>query len=202
MAGERGGGAGELRLVLASASPQRRTILGRLGVEFAVRAPEVAELSSGDPELVTLENARRKARAVYRAGAGETVIGCDTVVALRDAIYGKPADESQARRTLSTLSGTRHEVVSGLVVLSDGVGATEPQERRALARTEVTFAAFGADRLEWYLATGEWRERAGGYAIQGAGAALVSAVNGDYENVVGLPLASLLELCPELLPGG
>ena len=200
MAGERGGGAGELRLVLASASPQRRTILGRLGVEFAVRAPKVAELSSGDPELVTLENAARKARAVYRAGAGETVIGCDTVVALRDAIYGKPADESQARRTLSTLSGTRHEVVSGLVVLSDGAGA--PQERRALAHTEVTFAPFDGARLEWYLATGEWRGRAGGYAIQGAGAALVRSVSGNYENVVGLPLASLLELCPQLLPGG
>ena len=202
MAGEGGGGAGELRLVLASASPQRRTILGRLGVEFAVRAPEVAELSSGDPELVTLENARRKARAVYRAGAGETVIGCDTVVVLEDAIYGKPGDELQARRTLETLSGTTHEVVSGLVVLSDGESSGEPRERRALARTEVTFARIGSARLDWYLATGEWRGRAGGYAIQGAGAALVRAVSGDYENVVGLPLASLLELCPDLLPGG
>ena len=201
MAGERGGGAGELRLVLASASPQRRTILGRLGVEFTVRAPEVEELSSGDPELVTLENAGRKARAVYRAGAGERVIGCDTVVVLEDAIYGKPADELQARRTLETLGGTTHEVVSGLVVLSDGGSSGEPQARRALARTEVTFARIGAARLDWYLATGEWRGRAGGYAIQGAGAALVRAVSGDYENVVGLPLASLLELCPDLLPG-
>ena len=201
MAGEGGGGAGELRLVLASASPQRRTILGRLGVEFTVRAPEVEELSSGDPELVTLENAGRKARAVYRAGAGERVIGCDTVVVLEDAIYGKPADELQARRTLETLSGTTHEVVSGLVVLSDGGSSGELQERRALARTEVTFARIGAARLDWYLATGEWRGRAGGYAIQGAGAALVRAVSGDYENVVGLPLASLLELCPDLLPG-
>jgi septum formation protein len=149
---------------------------------------------------VTLDNAGRKARDVYRAGAGETVIGCDTVVALAGAIYGKPGDEAQARRTLSALSGTTHEVVSGLVVLSDGDGA--PQERRALARTEVTFVQFDGARLEWYLATGEWRGRAGGYAIQGAGAALVRSVGGDYENVVGLPLASLLELCPELLPGG
>ena len=202
MARQSGGREEALRLVLASASPQRRRLLERLGLDFAVRVPDVTELDSGDPDRVTLDNAGRKARDVYRAGAGETVIGCDTVVALRDAIYGKPADESQARRTLSTLSGTRHEVVSGLVVLSDGASAKEPRERRALARTEVTFAAFGAERLEWYLATGEWRERAGGYAIQGAGAALVSAVNGDYENVVGLPLASLLELCPELLPGG
>jgi septum formation protein len=171
-------------------------------LEFAVRVPEVEELSSGDPERVTLENAARKAQAAYTAGAGETVIGCDTVVALGDAIYGKPADELQARGTLETLSGTRHEVVSGLVVLSDGESAGKPEERRALARTEVTFAHLSAARLDWYLATGEWRERAGGYAIQGAGAALVKAVNGDYENVVGLPLASLLELCPELLPGG
>jgi septum formation protein len=194
-----GGGAGELRLVLASSSPQRRAILERLGLKFAVRAPEVEELERGDPEAVTLENARRKARKVYRAGAGEMVIACDTVVALAGAIYGKPADESEARRTLSTLSGTTHEVVSGLVVLSDGDGS--PRERSALARTEVTFARFDEGRLEWYLATGEWRERAGGYAIQGAGAALVGSVRGDYENVVGLPLASLLELCPELLPG-
>jgi septum formation protein len=176
-----------------------------VGVEFTVRVPEVEELSSGDPASVTLENAGRKARAVRIEGSGETIIGCDTVVALEGAIYGKPSDEAQARRTLMALSGSTHEVVSGLVVLSDAVApapATTAHERTAVARTEVTFAELDGARLDWYLATGEWRGRAGGYAIQGAGAALVRSVRGDYENVVGLPLASLLELCPELLPGG
>jgi septum formation protein len=104
-----------------------------------------------------------------------------------------------ARTTLAALAGTTHEVVSGLVVLlTTGAGV---EERAAVARTEVTFASLDERRLDWYLSTGEWRGRAGGYAIQGAGAALVRAVNGEYENVVGLPLASLLDIYPALLGG-
>jgi septum formation protein len=214
VAPESGVGAARASWVLASGSPQRRAILERLGLQFSVRVPEVVELDSGDPASVTLENAGRKARAVQIPGRGERIIGCDTVVALEGAIYGKPSDEAQARRTLLALSGSTHEVVSGLVVLYEGSGsASEPsavaregravvQERTAVARTEVTFAELDGARLDWYVGTGEWRGRAGGYAIQGAGAALVRSVGGDYENVVGLPLASLLELCPELLPGG
>ena len=181
------------RLVLASASPQRRAILDRIGVPFTVRAPQVRELRRGEPEHVAASNARRKARAASRAGAHEVVLGCDTLVCLDGAIYGKPANAGAARRTLEALSGATHEVISGLVLLA---GA---EERSAIARTEVTFQSLGEGLLEWYLARGEWRGRAGGYAIQGAGAALVRAVRGDYENVVGLPLATLLELYPELL---
>jgi septum formation protein len=121
------------------------------------------------------------------------VIGCDTVVVLDGAIYGKPADEDQARRTLAALAGRTHEVTSGLAVLCEGV------ERTAVARTKVSFRALDERLLDWYLGTGEWRERAGGYAIQGAGAALVRAVEGEYENVVGLPVAALIDICPELL---
>jgi septum formation protein len=166
--------------VLASASPQRRAILERLGVRFTVRVTGVAELEQGDPRQLTVENASRKARAAVRVGAQEVVLGCDTVVALDGVVYRKPADQRGARATLRALSGSTHEVLSGLALVVGG------EERTALA---------------WYLGTGEWRGRAGAYAIQGAGAALVERVCGSYENVVGLPLAALLEIYPELLHG-
>jgi len=181
--------------VLASASPQRRAILERLGVSFAVRPSGAEETVEGAPEQAALENALRKARAVRREGAGEAVLGCDTVVVLDGTIYGKPGDKGAARRTLERLGGATHEVLSALaLLLPDG-------ERTAIARTQVSFRELDERMLDWYLATGEWRGRAGGYAIQGAGAALVTAVRGDYENVVGLPLASLLDIYPQLLSG-
>jgi septum formation protein len=188
------GGAGGLLLVLASSSPQRRAILERLGVAFTVRASGATELHEGDPGALAAENALRKARAVRTPGASEAVIGCDTLVALDGVIYGKPSDERAARATLEALNGATHEVLSGVAVLLG-----DEQERTAVARTAVTFRALEEALLDWYLATGEWRGRAGGYAIQGAGAALVRAVEGDYENVVGLPLATLLDVYPELL---
>jgi septum formation protein len=156
----------------------------------------VPELERGRPEDVALENALRKARAVRDARpatAGEAVLGVDTLVALGEEIYGKPADEARARETLSALSGQTHRVISGLALLLDG------HERTAVACTEVSFREAGEELLAWCLARGEWRERSGGYAIQGASAALVRSVRGDYENVVGLPLATLLDLYPELL---
>jgi nucleoside triphosphate pyrophosphatase len=192
-------------LVLASGSAQRRAILERLGVAFAVRRSGASELDRGDPESIARKNALRKARAVHRPGVSEVVLGCDTVVALGGVIYGKPADESAARETLRALSGTRHQVITGLALLDAGEGAATPSQaaapppRIAVARTAVTFRVLGEGLLDWYLATGEWRGRAGGYAIQGAGAALVRRVEGDYENVVGLPIAALLDIYPELL---
>lgn len=149
------------------------------------------EVEQGDPGEITVGNALRKARAV--AGPGEAVLACDTIVSLEGRVYGKPADAAQARATLVALAGATHQVTSGLAVLLDG------EERTAIARTEVCFRAMGAPMLDWYVASGEWRERAGGYAIQGAGAALVRAIRGEYENVVGLPVASLLDLYPQLL---
>jgi septum formation protein len=178
---------------LASASPQRRAILERLGVSFTVRPSAAPEIEQGDPAHVTVENALRKARAVRDERGHEAVLGCDTVVVLDGSIYGKPVDAEGARATLEQLGGRTHEVLSGLALLLEG------EERTALARTSVSFRALSAPMIDWYLATGEWRGRAGGYAIQGAGAALVSGVEGDYENVVGLPVATLLDLYPELL---
>jgi len=187
---------GRPALVLASSSPQRRALLKRLGVPFSVRVPKTSELCRGHPPDLARENALRKARAALAPGAWEIVVGCDTLVALDGVIYGKPADERQARETLRALSGAEHEVVSGLALL---FGAEQGCERVAIARTGVAFRELSEELLDWYLATGEWRGRAGAYAIQGAGAALVKSVRGDYENVVGLPLASLLDLYPELL---
>ena len=179
--------------MLASGSPQRRAILQRLRVDFEVRAADVAELDSGEPAQVALHNARVKAHAVARPGEQELVIGCDTIVCLEGTIHGKPADAAAARATLRALSGATHEVLSGLVLLMPD------EERSALARTAVTFRALDDALLDWYLATGEWRGRSGAYAIQKAGAALVRSIEGECENVVGLPLASLLDLYPQLL---
>ncbi len=164
---------------------------------FTVRTPDVREVEQGaDPAAVALENALRKARAALRPGAREAVIGCDTIVVLDGVIYGKPPDAAVARETLAALGGRTHEVISGLaVLLADGSAVIE---RTALARTRVTFRALEGERLERYVATGEWRGRSGGYAIQGAGAELAIAIDGDEDNVVGLPLRTLLELYPEI----
>lgn len=179
--------------MLASSSPQRRAILDRLGVSFTVRRTDAPERERGDPGEVAAANALRKARAARIPGVHELVLGCDTLVALDGVIYGKPGDERAARESLAALSGATHEVLSGVALL---VGS---EERTALARTAVTFRPLDRHLLDWYVATGEWRGRAGAYAIQGAGAALVRAVEGEYENVVGLPLATLLDICPQLL---
>jgi septum formation protein len=184
-------------LILASASPQRRAILERIGVDFSVRPTGVQELAQGDPVEVAQENALRKARAAAALGTGEElVLGVDTLVALEPHIYGKPADERAARETLATLAGQTHTVYSGVALIGGGT------ERLALATTQVSMRELDEGLLDWYVATGEWQGRAGGYAIQGAGAALVREIRGDYENVVGLPLATLLDMCPELLAHG
>jgi septum formation protein len=183
------------RVVLASRSPQRRAILEQLGIDFTVQAPEIEELAEGPPHEVALENAFRKAAAVARREADGLVVGVDTVVSLGARLYGKPADAEEARTTLSALAGRRHAVISGLCLIEDG------KPRSAAAQTWVQFRALDEQLIDWYLASGEWRDRAGGYAIQGRGAALVAGIEGDFLNVVGLPVATLLELAPALLAG-
>ena len=171
-------------LVLASASPQRRAILEQLGIEFTVQPAEIEELSAGDPREVVLENARRKARAV----PGELVLACDTEVNVDGVVFGKPSDEEEAVRMLTELSGRTHEVLGGLVLRRDG------RECEALASTDVYFRELEPEEIETYVASGEWRGRAGGYAIQGKGAALVEQIRGDFWNVVGLPVPALVRL--------
>ena len=146
-----------------------------------MRPADIEELTEGDPHVVALENARRKAAAVD--GGGLPVLGVDTVVALDGRMYDKPADAEEARATLRALSGRTHTVISGIAL----------GDRISLAETLVSFRDLDG-YVDWYVATGEWRDRAGGYAIQGRGAALVTRIEGDYLNVVGLPVAALLDL--------
>jgi septum formation protein len=147
-----------------------------------VRPADVPEDSDGDPAAVAETNARRKATAI----AGDLVLGADTVVALDGVIYGKPADAAQAREYLGRLNGRTHDVVGAIALARAGeVVAT------AVETTRVTFKACDDATLDGYVATGEWDGRAGGYAIQGEGGRLVERIDGDYLNVVGLPLERL-----------
>jgi septum formation protein len=183
-------------LILASRSPQRRGILEQLGVDFEVMITDTEELETGPPYEVAIENAYRKAAAAAPADAQRPVLGVDTIVSIGSRIWGKPVSEAEARDTLRALDNRRHTVISGVCVIADG------RTRTATATTEVQFRALDDELIDWYLASGEWRERAGGYAIQGRGAALVAAIEGDYTNVVGLPVPTLLELAPWLLARG
>ena len=148
-------------LVLASASPQRRAILTDLGVAIEVHPTDVAEETEGPPAEVVVRNALAKARVA--AAPGRLVLGADTEVFLDGELFGKPADVGQARRFLEALSGRTHEVFTGLALL-DG-----DTEQTGVERTEVTFRPLDEAAIGSYLATGEWRGRAGGYAVQGDG---------------------------------
>jgi septum formation protein len=189
-------------LVLASGSPQRRRLLAQLGVPFTVRVSGASEREQGeDPPAIAVENALAKARAALIDGRLEWVLGCDTIVVLDGVIYGKPPDARSAGATLQALGGRTHEVISGLaLLLADG--RSELQARTAIARTRVTFRTLEDGLLDWYVSTGEWQGRSGGYAIQGAGQRLAVEIDGEVENVVGLPLGPLESLCPELFDRG
>ena len=182
----------EFPVILASGSPQRREMLSRLGIEFEVRVSGVEEIVHGDPREVVLANALLKARSVARPGS--IVIGCDTDVVLEDHLIGKPEDEIRAHEYLAQLSGRSHRVLSGLAVL----GPADDQARTGVVESRVRFRNLDNHEIERYLASGEWRGRAGGYAIQGRGSALVAAIEGDVANVIGLPVGLLLDLAPEL----
>jgi septum formation protein len=181
------------KLVLASRSPQRRAILQSLGVPFELRPVDVVEEEAGAPVAVAGENALRKAVAA-RATGDEVALGVDTLVAIDFEIWGKPPSEQAARDTLRRLGGRTHEVVSGVALI-----AADGAVRAATATTLVTFRPLDEPMIDWYVRSGEWEERAGGYAIQGRGGALVERIEGDYLNVVGLPVGTLLGLWPELL---
>jgi septum formation protein len=149
-----------------------------------VRPAEIEELTTGEPRKVVVENARRKARAVD----GDLVLACDTEVILDGEVFGKPPDEGAARVFLARLSGRTHEVYGGIVLRRGG------NEQTGVSVTKVDFRPLRDDEIDAYVATGEWRGRAGGYAIQGRGAALIHGIEGDFWNVVGLPVAELVRL--------
>jgi septum formation protein len=177
------------RLVLASSSPRRRAILEQLGVEFRVESPDVEELTDGDPRELVVQNALLKLRAV----PGERVLAADSMVVWDGRAHGKPADAAEAERWLRELSGRWHEVMGGIALREHG------EERTDVAVTRVRFRDLSEADIARYLASGEWRDRAGGYAIQELGAMLVEGIEGDWFNVVGLPVSALLRLAPDLL---
>jgi septum formation protein len=171
-------------ILLASRSPQRRALLGALGIDFRV---VVSRADEGDDPV---RNARAKAEEVAeRVGvpAGGAVLGADTEVLLDGRALGKPADAGEAHAMLRILGGRAHVVRSAICLIT-------PTGRRELADdTTVVFRELSAPMRAWYAGTGEWRDRAGGYAIQGAGSALVARIEGDHANVVGLPVAALVD---------
>jgi septum formation protein len=194
--------------ILASSSPRRRELLSRLGHPFRVIEPAIAE--SPRPGERPADFARRaateKAAAAarlppQRGGAPRTIIGCDTVVALADRIFGKPRTAAEARRMLRALSGRRHRVISGLCVLRERASGSWRRQTRTVS-TEVIFRRLFPGEIVAYVATGEPMDKAGAYAIQGGAAAMVVAIHGSYTNVVGLPLAELVEMLRQQGPSG
>ena len=184
-------------LVLASTSPQRRAILEQLGVPFDVVAPRYEEEDAADADPVGLvrAHARGKARSVVNEADERPVLGVDTIVHCGGRVFGKPAGADAAAEMLAALSGEEHEVVSGLALVTPGWELVEHDV------TRVRFRPLTARDIAAYVAAGEWEGRAGGYAIQGLGAALVERIEGDYLNVVGLPAALLVRILAERYTG-
>jgi septum formation protein len=184
-------------LLLASTSPQRRAILHQLGIPFDAVAPNYEEHDppEADAEQLVCEHAVGKARSVLDQADDRPVLGVDTTVVLGGRLYAKAKSAGDAERMLEELSGRTHAVVSGLCL------ATPAWEVVSAIATRVTFRKLTPRDLAAYVASGEWEGRAGAYAIQGRGGALVRRVEGDYLNVVGLPASLLVQLLADRFPG-
>lgn len=187
----------QMRLILASSSPQRAKVLRDAGFAFDVVATHVDEsrLTDESPRDYVRRVALSKARAAMKCVSGPVVIAaCDTVIVVDGLILGKPASAADARETLRRLSGKTHDVLSGLAVIRFPGGT----ERIVEETTHVTFAPLSNEEIEDYIATGEPFDKAGAYAIQGRAGKFVKRVEGDYFNVVGLPLPRLYTILREL----
>ncbi len=180
-------------VLLASGSPRRRELLAQLGVVFDVRAADIDEsVRPGETPVRYVERLSREKADAARAPTGTLVIAADTTVDVDGTILGKPADAAQARSMLSAMSGRRHLVHTGVTLRLDH------EVRTDVVTTAVDMVAIDRVTADWYVATGEPFDKAGGYAIQGAGAALVARVEGSVSNVVGLPLATVVALARRL----
>jgi septum formation protein len=175
-------------LVLASASPRRRELLARVGLDFRVDAPQVPEVAlPGEGPAAQVERlAREKGLAVVPRHPGSLVLSADTLVVLEDAVLGKPADAAEAARMLRRLSGRWHEVYTGWALTMSPGDAVAGH-----VRTRVLFHELSTEQIRAYVAGGEPLDKAGAYGIQEGGALLVAALDGDYFNVMGLPLATV-----------
>ena len=178
-------------LILASGSPRRRQLLEQIGLTFVVRSSDVDEsVSPGlTPAQVVESLSARKGEAVAaEAAPGDLVLSADTVVSLDGAILGKPRDRAEAEAMLTALSGRTHQVYTGVTLLQDGRRLTGHEV------TAVTFRPLSPGEIAAYVSTGEPMDKAGAYGIQGLGALLVERLEGDYFNVMGLPLCRLGEM--------
>jgi septum formation protein len=180
------------RLVLASSSPRRAEILRAVGWEFETAPSGIDESArAGETAVEYVERlAREKAEAAARARLFGLVLGADTTVVVEGAILAKPLDEEDARRMLRLLRGRWHEVLTGVAL----VRAEDGRAVVAHARTRVRFSEMSDDEVDWYVATGETADKAGAYAVQGRGALFIEGIEGDYWNVVGLPVRLVYEL--------
>jgi septum formation protein len=181
-------------LILASASPRRAEILASLAIPFEVDPADVDEtpLDGEDPAATAARLASAKAAAVAARRPGALILAADTLVVLEDRTLGKPADDAEAARMLALLSGREHRVVTG-VCLSRG--AEGP--RTEIAWSSVRFSPLSAEEIAWYVATGEPRDKAGAYAVQGLGARFIERIEGSFTNVMGLPARAVYRLLTE-----
>jgi septum formation protein len=177
-------------LILASASPRRRELLTQAGYTFTVQPADIDETRRRDegPAAYVQRLAREKAEAIHALHPKATVLGADTTVVLGTHILNKPANLADARRMLRALAGTHHDVHTGIAIV------TPTGERRHIETTRVFFAAIAPDDLEHYLTTGDSLDKAGAYGIQGYAARWITRIEGDFFNVMGLPIAATVRL--------
>ena len=193
-----------MKIILASASPRRRELLAQIGLDFEIRVSHTEEKTSElEPARMVEELAGQKAEAVLEltenSGEDVLVIGADTVVALEGSILGKPVDEGQAVEMLRSLSGKTHEVYTGVALLFRSGSGRETAVRRKVFHeaTKVTFYTLTEEEIAAYVAGGECMDKAGSYGIQGVFARYVRSIEGDYNNVVGLPVSRLYQEAKE-----
>ena len=179
-------------IILASASPRRKELLEKLDLDFSVCPADIDEslLPDEDAAMYPLRTAVQKAMAVAKTTEDALVIAADTVVAVDDDILGKPRDEAEAKAMLQRLSGREHIVITGIGVVDTASGRT----LSATEQTIVYFHPLRDEEIDAYIATGECMDKAGSYGIQGKGSLLVRKIDGDYFNVMGLPLSRLYRL--------
>ena len=186
-----------MRLILASASPRRRELMGLYRIPFAVHAADIDETM--DPAKKPYDEVARlsleKAKAIPRE-PGDIVVAADTIVVCDDAVLGKPKSEAQAAEMLRLLSGRAHQVMTGCTVLGDGFLETFTEV------TQMHFRPLSQREIERYVATGEPMDKAGAYGIQGGAALFCERMEGDYYNVMGLPVCRLGEILKKAIPNG
>jgi septum formation protein len=190
------------KIILASGSPRRRELMTRIGLNFQYVTSEIKEDFTDDPDFghQAMRLAAMKAYNVANLYDEAFIIGADTIVVHNNVIYGKPKDADDVRKTLKTLSGHMHHVITGVALVNKREGVCE----RFYETTEVYFRKFGDDFIDWYIETEEPYDKAGSYAIQGKGCLMVEKIHGDYDNVVGLPVGKLFQhlMTAGVRPGG